>query len=86
MNSIREIDYDPWSFRESAEMLAEMGLPMVEYDQGNARMAPASERIYELIRERRIVHDGDDVPRSQILNTVVGEHRARVANQQAEVA
>lgn len=72
MNSIREIDYDPWSFRESAEMLSEMGLPMVEYDQGNARMAPASERIYELIREGRIVHDGDDIFRQQILNTVVG--------------
>lgn len=71
--ALREVPYDPWSFRESAEMLAEEGLPMVEFDQGNARMAPATERIYELIRERRLVHDGDPELRSHILAAVVAE-------------
>jgi phage terminase large subunit-like protein len=71
--ALREVPYDPWSFRESAEMLEDRGLPMVEYDQGNVRMAPASERIYELIKERRLVHDGDDIFRAQVLATVVAQ-------------
>lgn len=71
--ALREIDFDPWSFSESAEMLADEGLPMVEFDQSNARMAPASERLYELIRERRIVHDGDETLRAQILAAVASE-------------
>jgi len=71
MGGLREIPFDPWSFRESAEMLAEVGLPMVEYDQGNANMAPASERIYELIKEHRLVFDGDETFRAHILAAVV---------------
>lgn len=68
--ALREIPYDPWSFRESAEMLADEGLPMVQYDQSNVNMAPASERLYELIKEHRLVHDGNATLRSQILAAV----------------
>lgn len=70
---MREVCFDPWSFRESAEMLADEGLPMVEFDQGSARMSPASDRLYELIREGRLVHDGDEELRQQILAAVVAE-------------
>jgi phage terminase large subunit-like protein len=70
---LREIDYDPWQFTESAEMLVEMGLPMVEFDQGNATMAPATERIYELIKEHRIVHDGDRTMRAHVLGAVISQ-------------
>lgn len=68
---IREIGYDPWSFRESAELLAEQGLPMVEFPQNAARMAPASEQLYELVTQRRIVHDGDHDLRNQVLAAVI---------------
>jgi len=64
---VREIDFDPHAFRESAQELEERGLPMVEFAPNNARMVPASEKLYELIRERRLVHDGDPVLRSHIL-------------------
>ena len=30
---------------------------MVEFRPDNARMVPASEKLYELIVERRLVHD-----------------------------
>lgn len=70
---LREVDYDPWQFHESAEILADEGLPMVEYQQSNANMAPASERLYELIREGRVVHDGDPQLRQQVLNAVAAE-------------
>lgn len=70
-SQLREVNYDPWSFRESAEILAEQGLPMVEFPQTSSRMAPASETIYELINEDRLVHDGDPVAREQALAAVV---------------
>jgi len=68
---VREIGYDPWSFRESAEILADEGLAMVEFPQNAARMAPASEQLYELVVGRRLVHDGDALFREQVLNAVI---------------
>lgn len=68
---MREILYDPWSFRESAEMLLEMGLPMVEFPQNAARMAPASEAVYELTKEMRWMHNNDPELRTQVLNAVI---------------
>lgn len=68
---VREINYDPWSFRESAELMLEAGLPMAEFPQNAARMAPASEQLYELVTDRRLVHDGDSVLREQVLNAVI---------------
>jgi phage terminase large subunit-like protein len=68
---LRECDYDPWQFLESAEMLQERGLPMVEFPQNASRMAPASETLYELIVQRRIVHDGDPTMKEQVLAAVI---------------
>jgi phage terminase large subunit-like protein len=70
-HTAKEVGYDPWSFRESAEILAEMGIPMVEFPQNNSRMAPASEQLYELVTERRLVHDGNREMRRQVLAAVV---------------
>lgn len=71
MSKLKEVNFDPWQFLESSEILAERGLPMVEFPQNSARMGPASEALYELILERRIVHDGDKQLREHVLNTVV---------------
>ena len=68
---VTQIVYDPWQFRESAEILLEDGLPMVEFPQGAARMAPASEQLYELVVEQRLVHDGHPVLREQVLAAVI---------------
>jgi phage terminase large subunit-like protein len=70
LGNVREIPFDPWSFRESAEMLQERGVPMVEFPQTQGRMGPASENVYELVTEGRIVHNGDREARRQILATV----------------
>lgn len=53
--------YDPWHFRESAELLEDDGLNMVEFPQFPSRMGPASELLYELATTRRLRHDGDPV-------------------------
>lgn len=69
---VQEIAFDPWQFRESAELLMnDERLPMVEFPQINSRMAPASETLYELILNERIVWDGDPEFRKQILSAVV---------------
>jgi phage terminase large subunit-like protein len=69
--ALREIAYDPWQFLESAEILQERGLPLVEFPQNAARMSPASETLYELIIERRLVHDGDPTMKEQVLAAVI---------------
>lgn len=71
LGQAKSIDFDPWGFRESAEILAEMGLPMVEFPQNASRMSPASENLYELITERRLIHDGDRIAREQVLAAVI---------------
>jgi phage terminase large subunit-like protein len=68
---LREVAYDPWQFMESAELLSERGLPMVEFPQNASRMAPASETLYELIVEQRLVHDGDRAMKEQMLAAVI---------------
>lgn len=70
---VREVVYDPHQFQESAELLEEQGLVLVEFPQTDARMAPASESLYELIRAGRVVHDGDPVLRSHVLAVVPSE-------------
>jgi phage terminase large subunit-like protein len=71
LGNVEEIAYDPWSFRESAEILRERGLPMVEFPQNASRMAPASENLYELVTENRLMHDGNDRMRDHILAAVI---------------
>jgi phage terminase large subunit-like protein len=56
---VQQVLYDPWRFERSAQLLGDEGLLMVEHPMSNERMAPASERLYEAVIERRIIHDGD---------------------------
>jgi phage terminase large subunit-like protein len=62
--------YDPWQFRESAQLLEDDGLNMVEVPQNASRMGPASELLLELVRSRRLVHDGDPQLRQAITAAV----------------
>lgn len=59
---VQEIAYDPWRFEESAQTLADDpaldGVEIVEFPQTNTRMAPASQRLYDVILALRLRHDG----------------------------
>lgn len=70
---VAEVVYDPHQFQESAELLEEQGMVLVEFPQTDARMAPASEKLYELIGAGRVVHDGDPVLRAHMLAAVPSE-------------
>lgn len=62
--------YDPWQFRESAQLLEDDGLNMVEFPQNASRMGPASEALLELVKGGRLVHDGDPQLRQAITAAV----------------
>jgi len=43
---------------------------MVEYPQSSGLMVPASQRAYEMIRTRRVAHDGSPAFSDQVLSAV----------------
>jgi len=65
---VREFVYDPAYFQRSAEALADDGLPMVEFPQSAARMIPACGHAYEMIVNRRVLHDGTPTYTDQVLS------------------
>lgn len=67
---VREIAYDPRLFEIPGQMLADEGLPMVEFPQSLERMSPAYIALYEAIVKGTISHDGDELYTRQVLNAV----------------
>jgi phage terminase large subunit-like protein len=65
--NVQSVLFDPWRMQRSAEILAEEGLPMVEFPQSPERMANASENLYRLIEAGELVHDGDPVLRAHVV-------------------
>jgi phage terminase large subunit-like protein len=65
---VREFAYDPAYFQRSAEQLLDDGLPMVEFPQNRSRMIPACGNAYELIVNKRVVHDGSPTFVDQVLS------------------
>lgn len=56
---VKEIVCDPFRWARSMQILAEEGLPMVEFPQNQTRMTPATQRFYEAVVNKAIGHDGD---------------------------
>ena len=59
--------YDPWSFRESAQMLEAEGLAMIQVNMTDARMVPATTDLYQAITTKRLAYDPE-------ANTVLTKH------------
>ncbi len=57
--SVKEIVCDPYRWARSYQILEDEGLPIVEFPQSPARMTPATQRFYEAVVNRTLVHDGD---------------------------
>lgn len=72
--TVREVVYDPWRWRAEALRLEADGFPapLVEFQQSNARMVPASEQLYAAVTERRLRH-----PANPVLDRHVHAARAR---------
>jgi phage terminase large subunit-like protein len=73
--------YDPWGFREAANVLADEGLAMIEVPQTNERLGPATRAFYDAVVDGRIAHDGDPTLASHIRNVMavpLGDHGWRL--------
>lgn len=79
MGHIRELDkqyqlvevaFDPRLFELPAQMLADEGIPMVEWPQSLERTTPAFGALFEAIKRQEISHDGDEQYQRQILNGI----------------
>ncbi len=60
--------YDPWHFSESAEILQGERMAMTKFPQTHQFMGPASTSTFELIKGKRLVHDGDPVLSAHVRN------------------
>ncbi len=61
--------FDRVAFGESAEMLEQDGLNMVDVPMTASIMAPPSTTTYELITTGRLIHDGDPILAEHVANT-----------------
>jgi phage terminase large subunit-like protein len=73
---VREIAFDPAYFRETAESLQDMGLPMLRMDQQTTMMRDAEQVFHDSVVEEMIAHDGDEVLRRHVAS-VVSSRRPR---------
>lgn len=69
-HKVAEIAFDPAYFRETAEVLADEGLPMLRMDQQTTAMRDAEQVFYDSVVEGNIVHDGDDILRRHVASVV----------------
>lgn len=56
---VREIVCDPFRWQRSMQILADEGLPVVEFPQTASRMTPATARFYEAVMNKTLTHSGD---------------------------
>jgi phage terminase large subunit-like protein len=68
-----EITADPYRWARSLEVLAEEGLPVVEFPQSSVRMSPATKRLKDMINTRTVSHDGDLRLARHVSNAVLKE-------------
>lgn len=68
---VLEIAWDPYLWLDAAEELLDEGLPVVEFPQSQSRMAPATQRFYELVTTGGLTHSGDPRLARHVANTVL---------------
>jgi len=57
--TIIECTFDPWRAGQIGQELEQRGIRVSAFPQHDARMIPASQRLYDAIIERRLVHPDD---------------------------
>ncbi len=73
---VRELCFDPWRFGQAAQELEREGIPVVAFPQTDARMIPASDRLYRAIIEKRLVLPDHEELR-QHAATAIARHSRR---------
>jgi phage terminase large subunit-like protein len=67
---LREVMYDPWRFGQAALELEAERIIVTQFPQTDARMIPASDRLYRVVVEKRLVLPDNDELRTHASNTI----------------
>jgi phage terminase large subunit-like protein len=70
---VNRVAFDPFQMVRSAQMLASEGVPVETFPQNDSRMVPASQLLYDLIVEERLVMDDCPICAEQLLAAGVVE-------------
>lgn len=70
-HQVKEVVCDPHLWQRDMEAWAKLGVPVVEFPQGPARMVPASQRFFEAVKSGVMRHDGDKVLARHLGNAYV---------------
>ena len=65
---IKEVAYDPAFFERSAQVLLDNGVPMVNFPQSHSRMIPACGNAYDLIVNKKVIHNATATFTDQVLS------------------
>ena len=68
-----EVAADPYRWQRSLEVLDGDGIPTSEFFQTAARMGPATARMYQLVVDQVLTHDGDSRRARHVSNAVLRE-------------
>jgi phage terminase large subunit-like protein len=69
---VREVACDPYRWQRSMEVMADKGIPIVEWPSTSARrMVTACAKFYDAVVEKRVVHDGNPLLARHLSNAVV---------------
>jgi phage terminase large subunit-like protein len=75
---VKEIVCDPYRWQRSMQILADEGLPVVEFPQTASRMTPATSRFYTACLNQQLTHSGDPRLARHIANAVLRvDHRGQ---------
>jgi len=69
--SIQSIGFDPWNAMQTAVRLGDEGLTMIEVRQGFRSMSPPMKEIEQLVRGKKILHNGHPILRWNVDNVEV---------------
>jgi phage terminase large subunit-like protein len=74
---VREIACDPFRWQAMMQELQDLGLPIVEYRTNLLNlMIPATQKVFEAVTDKKLVHDGNPALARHIENCVVKtDHR-----------
>jgi phage terminase large subunit-like protein len=74
--NVREVCFDPWRFSQGAQELEAEGITVTAFPQSDARMIPASDRLYRAIVEQRLTLPGNHELRAHA-HAAVARHSRR---------
>lgn len=68
---VREVACDPFRWQRSMEVLADQGVPIVEYPSTSARrMVVGCAKFFDFVTEKRLTHDGNPLLGRHLSNAV----------------